>query len=73
MSDNMEEINYVEQYPEHHRIFCEIANNVNNISELINQLGKLPKTGVPEIDLLYEGFYDAHMHLINMFISEDEE
>lgn len=69
----MENKTYKEQYPEHFDLFVKIADSVNQTSALINQLGELPKTGDEYIDLLYPAFYEAHLHIINMFIVEDEE
>lgn len=68
----MEIKDYEKQYPEHYDLFSQIVESVNNTSHLINKLGELPQTGVENIDLLYTAFYDAHMHMINMFIEEDE-
>ena len=45
------------QYKEHYEIYLKIIDSVNTTSQLINELGRLPVTGVENIDNFLEFLY----------------
>ncbi|MFR2314852.1 hypothetical protein [Terrisporobacter sp.] len=67
----MEEL--IKKYPENYKKLNEIRISVNKTSELINELGDLPITGVDNIDNMYIGLHRAHSEVIKMFLTQEEE
>lgn len=61
------------QYKKHYDIYVKIAESVNNTSQLINELGELPATGVDNIDNLYYALHKAHTKVIEVFIPIEDE
>ena len=49
--------NLQEQYKEHYEIYSKIVDSVNTTSQLINEWGNLPVTGVENIDNFLEFLY----------------
>lgn len=60
------------QYKEHYELCMKIAESINKTSELINEFGKLPTTGVENIDNLYFALYKAQRKMIEIFEEEEE-
>ena len=55
------------QYKEHYEIYFKIIDSVNTTSQLINELGRLPVTGVENIDNLYYALHKSQSKLIEIF------
>lgn len=59
--------NLQEQYKEHYEIYSKIVDSVNTTSRLINEFGKLPVTGVKNIDNLYHALHKSQSKLVEVF------
>ena len=59
--------NLQEQYKEHYEIYSKIVDSVNTTSQLINEWGNLPVTGVENIDNLYYALHKSQSKLIEIF------
>ena len=59
--------NLEEQYKEHYGLYLEIVDSINRTSKLINEFGKLPVTGVENIDNLYFALHKAQEKMIEVF------
>ena len=59
--------NLQEQYKEHYEIYSKIVDSVNTTSQLINEWGNLPVTGVENIDNLYHALHKSQSKLIEIF------
>ena len=55
------------QYKEHYGLYLEIIKSINRTSNLINEFGKLPATGVENIDNLYFALHQAQTTMIEIF------
>ena len=52
----------------HHKVYIpKIIDSVNTTSQLINELGRLPVTGVENIDNLYYALHKSQSKLIEIF------
>lgn len=56
------------QYKEHYELYKKIAESINNTSQLINEFGELPETGVENIDNLYYALSQAQTKVIEVFV-----
>lgn len=59
--------NLQKQYKEHYEVYLKIIDSVNTTSQLINELGRLPVTGVENIDNLYYALHKSQSKLIEIF------
>lgn len=64
--------NLQEQYKEHFELYAKIAESVNKTSQLINEFGELPQTGVKNIDNIYHALHKAHEKVIEVFMPIEE-
>ena len=59
-----------EEYKEHFEMYKKIVDSVNETSRLINELGKMPITGVRDIDNIYHALYEAQTKVVEIFEEE---
>lgn len=59
--------NLEEQYKEHYELYLKIVDSINITSRLINEFGKLPSTGVENIDNLYLALHESQTKIIEVF------
>lgn len=61
------------KYPEHYEAYKEVAERVNNLTDSINKLENLPKTGNPNIDMLFEALSYTHGKTIEIFLEDKKD
>lgn len=59
--------NLQQKCKKHYEIYLKIVESVNITSQLINELGQLPKTGIKNIDNLHPALIKAQIQMLEIF------
>lgn len=65
--------NIEETYVDHIELLEKIRDSINVTSDLINELGDLPPTGIENIDNMYLGLHQRQSKVIEMYLPLGEE
>lgn len=62
-----------DKYPVHYAKCTEIVESINHLSNLINELGELEKTGIDNIDNLVIALNMRHKKTMEVFIEDGKD